>query len=207
MEIRDAPQPLQQAVLRRPRVEQRRDGRLSQAVVSRHRFRVAPGLEIMMIRTHRVNPGGRFVEPIRKRDAEGDAFEPFEERRGVGIVVGRIDAVDKQGVDLAPLHVRDELRHLGVISLSLQGGPADVDRAPDVPQEMVQARDNRLNRRVLDAADNQRLALMSSKFACQVVHDRGVHWKLTIVDVGETLGANAIEQRQATRPTSEGRMA
>lgn len=118
-----------------------------------------------------MNVRGGFVEPIGKRHAERDACESLEEVIGLGIVVGGVDAIQEQRVDIATLHVIDEPHHVAVVGLVLQRRAGDVDRVAGVPQKMVQRRDDRLNGNVLDAANDERLASLPSQAIRKRVDD------------------------------------
>src|SRR5215510_955467 len=93
-------EPLEQALLRRACVEQRIDRRLHETEDTGDRLCISPGLEVVMVGTHRVHVRGGLVDAIGKRHAERYAGEPFEKGVAVRVVVGWIDAIQDERIDL-----------------------------------------------------------------------------------------------------------
>ena len=114
----------------------------------------------MVIRADRVRERGRLVEPIGKRDRQRHRRQAAGKPRRVRHVVRRIHAVEQQAVNLATLHLVDQLRQRAVVALLLEGRRLEVDRGAEVAEQGVDRMHHDLRRRVLRSADHQRRAAM-----------------------------------------------
>ena len=201
IEIRRLAQPLQQAVLRRACVEQRRDRRLREAERSGDRFSVAPGLEEVVIGAHGVACVRGLVRAIGERDRQGHRLHASREPFGVREVVQRVDAVRHQHLDVAAVHRLDQLLDRRVVALSLERRRVEIDGHADISQQRVDRVHDNLRRRIVGSADDERPATVAPQIVGRPIDrpivDRDLHTRQRFGHA--RVGGDTMQERERDR--------